>query len=92
LAGEWYNDADPVNVGSGQEIAIRDLAATIANLCGYKGEINWDAALPNGQPRRCLDVSRAEALFGFRATTALTDGLRRTIDWYRNSVHAGVPA
>jgi GDP-L-fucose synthase len=84
LAAQHYDGAAPVNLGSGEEIAIRDLAAVIAELTGYGGEIAWDTSLPNGQPRRRLDVSRAEELFGFRARTGLREGLERTINWYRS--------
>lgn len=83
LAMERYDGAEPVNVGSGEEITIRDLVAEIAALTGYRGAIRWDASKPDGQPRRRLDVSRAEAEFGFRAATPLRDGLTRTIEWYR---------
>ncbi len=86
LAAERYDGADPVNLGSGEEIAIRDLAELIAELVGFGGEIVWDATKPNGQPRRRLDVSKAEELFGFRARTSLRDGLERTIAWYRSRV------
>ena len=89
LAGERYNGADPVNLGTGHEIAIRDLAALIGELCGYEGEIIWDASKPNGQPRRQLDVTRAAELFAFRAQIALREGLEQTIAWYRASgLHA----
>jgi GDP-L-fucose synthase len=83
LAAQRYDGPEPVNVGSGEEIPIRDLAALIAALTGFDGEVVWDSTKPNGQPRRRLDVSRAEELFGFRARTALRDGLERTIAWYR---------
>jgi GDP-L-fucose synthase len=83
LATERYDGGDPVNVGAGFEISIRDLTTMIARMCGFEGGIVWDATRPNGQPRRSLDTSRAEALFGFRAATGLTDGLARTIEWYR---------
>ena len=83
LAAERYNGSEPVNLGSGMEISIRDLVETIARLTGYQGDIVWDASKPNGQPRRQLDVSRAEQLFGFRAHTSFEEGLRRTIEWYR---------
>lgn len=83
LAAERYNGAEPVNVGTGEEISIRGLAGRIAALCEYTGRIEWDASRPNGQPRRCLDVSRAEHEFGFRARTTLDAGLRATIDWRR---------
>jgi len=82
LAAERYDGAEPVNLGSGQEISIRDLAEMIAGLCGYEGCIAWDIAKPNGQPRRCLDTSRAWERFGFRARIGLKDGLRETIAWY----------
>jgi len=81
-AAERYSGADPVNIGAGFEISIRDLAETIANLVDYKGRISWDTSKPNGQPRRSLDVSRAEQLFGFRAATPFDLGLRQTIEWY----------
>ena len=83
LASERYDGGEPVNLGSGMEISIRDLVETIARLTGYQGDIVWDASKPNGQPRRQLDVSRAEQLFGFRARTSFEEGLRRTIAWYR---------
>ena len=83
LATERYDKADPVNLGSGMEISIRDLAAQIAALTGFHGRMVWDATQPNGQPRRCLDVSRAEREFGFRARTEFEVGLRKTIEWYR---------
>ena len=86
LAAQRYDGADPVNVGSGEEIAIHDLVDLIAELTGFTGRIAWDTAKPNGQPRRALDVSRAEELFGFKATTGLREGLERTIAWYRASV------
>jgi GDP-L-fucose synthase len=81
-AAESYDGADPVNIGSGAEISIRDLADRIARLTGFTGRIAWDVTKPNGQPRRCLDVSRAEREFGFRAHTSLDAGLRATVDWY----------
>ena len=91
LAAERYDGAEPVNLGTGAEISIRELAETIAELTGFDGEIVWDASMPNGQPRRSLDASKAEELFGFRAQTALRDGLAQTIAWYRSrsAVHAG---
>ena len=85
LAAQRYDGADPVNLGTGVEISIRELAELIAELTGFEGEIVWDTTKPNGQPRRRLDVSRAEELFGFRAKTQLRDGLERTISWYRRS-------
>jgi GDP-L-fucose synthase len=83
LAAQKYDGADPVNLGTGEEISIRELAELTAELTGYEGEIVWDATKPNGQPRRRLDVSRAEELFGFRARTPFRQGLERTIEWYR---------
>jgi GDP-L-fucose synthase len=88
LAAERYDDPAPVNVGTGAEISIRELAETIAELTGFDGRITWDTSMPNGQPRRALDASRAEAAFGFRARTSLRDGLEQTIAWYREQVHA----
>ncbi len=85
LATERYDGADPVNIGAGFEISIRDLTTLVAELCEFRGRIAWDRSKPNGQPRRCLDTSRASALFGFRATTDLRDGLARTIAWYQGS-------
>ncbi|MBP1464250.1 GDP-L-fucose synthase [Candidatus Chloroploca sp. M-50] len=82
LAAEHYNEAEPVNLGSGQEIAIRELATLLARLTGYEGRIVWDTARPNGQPRRCLETSRAERLFGFRAQTSFAEGLAETVRWY----------
>ncbi|SCL76316.1 GDP-L-fucose synthase [Methanoculleus chikugoensis] len=84
LAAERYDKPDPVNLGAGFEITIRDLATLIADLTGFTGEIVWDTTKPDGQPRRCLDVSRAEREFGFRAKSGFEDGLRTTIEWYRN--------
>jgi len=88
LAGERYDDPAPVNLGTGVETSIRELAELIADLSGFDGEIEWDTSMPNGQPRRRLDATRAEALFGFRAGTALRDGLAQTIAWYRESALA----
>jgi GDP-L-fucose synthase len=85
LAAEAYDGAEPVNLGTGVETSIRELAETIADLTGFTGEIVWDTSMPNGQPRRQLDASRAERLFGFRARTPLRDGLARTISWYREN-------
>lgn len=83
LAAERYDGEEPVNLGSGSEIAIRDLVELIARFTGFKGEILWDESKPDGQPRRMLDTSRAERWFGFKAQTSFEEGLRRTIDWYR---------
>ena len=83
LAAERYNDPDPVNLGAGFEISMRDLADEIGKLSGYSGTIVWDPSRPNGQPRRKLDVSRATERFGFTAQTTFTQGLSKTIAWYR---------
>jgi GDP-L-fucose synthase len=88
LAAERYDGAEPVNLGTGVETSIRELAETIADLTGFEGELRWDTSMPNGQPRRRLDASRARELFGFEARTALRDGLARTVDWYRSSLVA----
>jgi GDP-L-fucose synthase len=90
LAGDRYDGADPVNLGTGEETSIRELAELIAELSGFEGEIEWDTSMPNGQPRRSLDASRARELFGFQAHTPLREGLERTIAWYRE--HAGAIA
>jgi len=82
LATEQYDEAEPVNLGVGCEIKIRDLVELIAGLAGFKGKIVWETSKPDGQPRRCLDVSRAWREFGFRAQTDFRKGLQRTIDWY----------
>jgi len=82
LASERYDGEAPVNLGTGREITIRALAEKIRELVGFAGEIRWDVGQPDGQPRRCLDTSRAEAAFGFRAATDFEEGLQRTIDWY----------
>ena len=84
LATERYNGREPVNLGSGMEISIKDLAALICKLTGFSGEILWDTSQPDGQPRRGLDVRRAEEFFGFRAKTNFEEGLRRTIAWMKN--------
>jgi GDP-L-fucose synthase len=91
LAAERYDGAEPVNLGTGREISIRDLATLIAELTGFGGEITWDTSMPNGQPRRQLDVTRARELFGFEARTELRDGLARTIGWYRENAVAHAP-
>jgi GDP-L-fucose synthase len=82
LATEKYNKPDPINIGAGFEISIKELVGLIAKLTAFKGEILWDASKPDGQPRRKLDISRAEQEFGFRAKTSFEKGLRKTIDWY----------
>jgi GDP-L-fucose synthase len=83
LAAEKYDGSEPVNLGSGNEISIKDLVGTITRLVGFSGELVFDTSKPNGQPRRGLDVSRAEQAFGFRARMPFEEGLRRTIEWYR---------
>jgi GDP-L-fucose synthase len=83
LATERYNSSDPVNLGSGEEISIKDLAEKIVELTGFEGELRWDTSRPNGQPRRALDTSRATERFGFDAQVKLEEGLRRTVDWYK---------
>ena len=84
LAAERYNGSEPANLGSGMEISIKELATLIARLTSYTGEIVWDTSKPNGQPRRALDVTRAEHFFGFRAAMPFEEGLRRTIEWYQD--------
>lgn len=84
VASERYNGSEPVNLGSGYEISIKELAETIAEMTGFQGRLVWDTTKPNGQPRRALDVSRAREYFGFEAQTSFREGLRRTIEWYRN--------
>jgi len=87
LATEKYNKPDPVNIGAGFEITIKELAEKISKLTGFDGEIRWDSSKPDGQPRRRLDVSRAKKLFGFEAKTVFEEGLKKTIEWYRKSRH-----
>jgi GDP-L-fucose synthase len=91
-ATERYNGADPVNLGSGMEISIRDLVGIICREVGYKGEIRWDSSKPDGQPRRCLDVLRARSEFGFQARTDFVEGLRKTIQWYVSQGQSGAKA
>jgi len=86
LATESYEGADPVNLGSGREISIREVAEMIGEMVGFEGALVWDPAQPDGQPRRHLDISRADAEFGFRSEVTLEEGLRRTIDWYERYV------
>jgi GDP-L-fucose synthase len=88
-ATERYDGVEPVNLGSGEEISIRDLTERIARAVGFHGRITWDTSKPNGQPRRCLDTSRAAAWFGWRARTPFDEGLRRTVEWYRAERAAG---
>jgi GDP-L-fucose synthase len=84
LATEKFNGSEPVNIGAGFEITIKDLVTKIVNFTGFKGEIHWDPSKPDGQPRRRLDVSRAKNLFGFEAQMPFDEGLKHTIDWYKN--------
>jgi GDP-L-fucose synthase len=81
-AAEVMDEPEPINLGTGMEITIRDLVTLIARLCGFGGEIRWDASKPDGQPRRCLDTARAERLLGWRARVGFEEGLRRTIEWF----------
>ncbi len=86
-AAEKYDGPEPVNMGTGREVRIRDLANMIAEMVGYKGRIVWDTTKPNGQPRRALDTSKAKAYFGWEATTSLEEGLKRTIAWWEEHKH-----
>jgi len=83
LAAEKYDKPDPINIGTGQEISIKELVFTICRILGFRGRVVWDVTKPDGQPRRCLDVSKAEKEFGFKAKVGLEEGLRRTMDWYK---------
>lgn len=87
MASERYDDSEPVNLGSGIEISIKDLLTLIARHTGFSGQIRWDTTKPNGQPRRALNTERAYERFGFRATTSFDEGLRRTIEWYRQTLN-----
>jgi GDP-L-fucose synthase len=89
LTAEHYDSSEPVNLGSGNEIRIKDLAEMIAYLTGFEGELVWDTTKPNGQPRRALDVNRAKQLFGFHAETSLKEGLKQTIEWYQANKNPG---
>ncbi len=82
LATEKYNKGEPVNLGSGVEISIKELVELVAKYTGFKGKILWDTTKPNGQPRRCLDTTRAEKDFGFKAKVNFEEGLKKTIGWY----------
>ena len=88
LAAERYDGADPVNLGVGEEITIRELVALIASAAGFQGDIQWDASKPDGQPRRALDTSRARERFGFEAQVGFEEGLRRTVEWYEQKIGA----
>ena len=84
LATELYNGVEPVNLGTGSEISIKEIATKISGLTGFNGKIEWDTSKPNGQPRRCLDTTKAKSLFSFIAKTSLEDGLKKTIEWYKH--------
>ena len=86
LAAEKYNKAEPVNLGTGREITIKDLVTLIAQLTNFDGKIVWNTSKPDGQPRRCLDTSRAKREFGFEAKTSFVLGLQKTIEWYRQNL------
>ncbi len=86
MATETYNQSEPVNIGSGMEISIKDLVEMIAELAGFNGSIVWDTTKPDGQPRRCLDTTKAKNVFGFTANTDFREGLKRTIEWYKQSL------
>jgi len=86
LATEKYDKSDPVNLGAGLEISIKDLVELIAELTGFKGKIVWDTTKPDGQPRRRLDITRAEKEFSFKAKVTLEEGLKKTIEWYKNEI------
>jgi GDP-L-fucose synthase len=86
LAAEKYNKSEPINLGSSMEIMIKDLVNLIVELTGFQGKIIWDSSKPDGQPRRCLDVTKAQKEFGFRAKTPFKEGLKKTIDWYKAKV------
>jgi len=90
LATEKYDKPDPVNIGTGSEIRIRDLVNLVAELTGFQGRIRWDTTRPDGQPRRCLNTSKAKEMFGFEAKTSIRDGLARTIEWYRSTFVRGL--
>ena len=90
VGAQRYDGAEPVNLGTGNEISIRDLAELVAELSGFSGDIRWDTSKPNGQPRRRLDTTRAKELFGFEAHTPLREGLERTVAWYRAQLPAAV--
>lgn len=87
LAAEHYDESEPVNLGSAMEISIKDLVNLIAQLTEFEGDIVWDTSKPDGQPRRRLDISKGERLFGFKARTSFEEGLRNTIEWYRSTTH-----
>jgi GDP-L-fucose synthase len=85
-AAEKYDKPAPVNLGAGKEITIKELVSTVAKISGFKGQIIWDTSKPDGQPRRCLDVTRARAEFGFEAKMDFAEGLEKTVEWYKQHV------
>jgi len=86
LAAERYDGGEPINLGAGKEISIRELAELVADVVGFEGTITWDASMPNGQPRRSIDATRAKELFGFEARTPLREGIEHTVVWYRSAL------
>ena len=92
LAAALYDGPEPVNLGAGKEISIRELAELVAEIVGFEGRIVWDTSMPNGQPRRSLDASRAKELFDFEARTTLREGLEKTVAWYREQAPTHAPA
>jgi GDP-L-fucose synthase len=92
LAAERYDGAEPVNLGAGNEISIRELAELVADVTGFEGRIEWDTSKPNGQPKRSIDSTRARQLFGFEARTPLREGLERTVAWYCAQAPSAAPA
>ena len=92
LAAEQYDGADPVNLGTGVETTIKETAEIVAEAVGFSGEIRWDSSMPNGQPRRSLDSSKARELFGFSAKIPLREGVARTVEWYRAAALSGASA
>jgi GDP-L-fucose synthase len=90
LAAERYDGPEPVNLGAGKEISIRELAELVADVVGFEGRITWDTSMPNGQPRRSVDATRARELFGFEARTPLREGIERTVAWFRSAHRARV--
>lgn len=90
-AAERYDSPEPVNLGTGREVTIRELVETVCDACRFRGEVRWDRNMPDGQPRRCLDTSRARKEFGFVARTTLTDGLAETVAWYEDRPQEGAP-
>jgi len=90
LATEHYSQPEPVNLGAGFEISIRDLVTLIVDMTGFKGKVVWDETKPDGQPRRMLDTTRAEKYFGFKAKTSLGEGLKKTVAWYQEQLEKGL--